>query len=288
MTLQAFQLPDEKSELSGTLELPAPTAWPIVLAFGFTLVCAGLVTSASVSILGAIFAVAGCVGWFRDVLPHEKHEAVPLGEKAPTVTTSRPEVARVDWITHEPHRARLPVEIYPISAGVKGGLAGSVAMAVLAMLYGIVSGHGVWYPINLLSAGFFPARTTIEQIAVFHWDALIIAAILHLVCSLLVGLLYGATLPMFPRHPMLLGGVIAPILWSGLIHSVLEVLNPVLNQKINWLWFVASQIGFGVVAGMVVSRQVRVRTWQYLPLAVRAGFEAPGVMNEKREENPRQ
>jgi hypothetical protein len=288
MTLQAFQLPDEKSELSGTLAVPAPTAWPIVLAFGFTLICAGLVTSASVSILGAIFAVAGCVGWFRDVLPHEKHESVPLGEKPPAVTTSRPEVARVDWITHEPHRARLPVEIYPISAGVKGGLAGSVAMAVLAMLYGIVSGHGVWYPINLLSAGFFPARTTIEQIAIFHWDALIIAAILHLVCSLLVGLLYGATLPMFPRHPMLLGGVIAPILWSGLIHSVLEVLNPVLNQKINWLWFVASQIGFGIVAGMVVSRQVRVRTWQYLPLAVRAGFEAPGVMSEKREENPRQ
>ncbi len=288
MASQTIQLPDERSGLSDTLELPAPTAWPIVLAFGFTLICAGLVTSASVSVLGAVFAVAGCVGWFLDVLPHEKHETVPLEEKAPTVTTSRPEVARVDWITHEPHRARLPVEIYPISAGVKGGLAGSVAMAALAMLYGIVSGHGVWYPINLLSAGFFPARTTIEQIAVFHWDALIIAAILHLVCSLLVGLLYGATLPMFPRHPMLLGGVIAPILWSGLIHSVLEVLNPVLNQKINWLWFVASQIGFGVVAGMVVSRQVRVRTWQYLPLAVRAGFEAPGVMTEKREENPRQ
>jgi len=288
MASQTIQLPDERSGLSDTLELPAPTAWPIVLAFGFTLICAGLVTSASVSVLGAVFAVAGCVGWFLDVLPHEKHETVPLEEKAPTVTTSRPEVARVDWITHEPHRARLPLEIYPISAGVKGGLAGSVAMAVLAMLYGIVSGHGVWYPINLLSAGFFPARTTVEQIAVFHWDALIIAAILHLVCSLLVGLLYGATLPMFPRHPMLLGGVIAPILWSGLIHSVLEVLNPVLNQKINWLWFVASQIGFGVVAGMVVSRQVRVRTWQYLPLAVRAGFEAPGVMTEKREENPRQ
>jgi hypothetical protein len=288
MVSQAIQLSDERSELPGSLELPAPTTWPIVLAFGFTLVFAGLVTSASVSILGAVFATAGCVGWFRDVLPHEKHETVIIGDKAPTVITSRPEVARVDWITHEPHRARLPVEIYPISAGVKGGSAGSIAMAVLAMLYGIVSGQGVWYPINLLSVGFFPARTTVEQIAVFHWDALIIATIFHLVCSLLVGLLYGATLPMFPRHPMLLGGVIAPVLWSGMIHSILEALNPVLNQRINWLWFVASQIGFGVVAGMVVSRQVRVRTWQYLPLAVRAGFEAPGVMNEKREESPRQ
>src|SRR5205823_4384961 len=279
--------PQEAEPFSGSVELPAPTAWPIVLAFGLTLVFAGLVTSASVSLLGAILAIAVCVGWFRDVLPEEKHERVSVSERVTPVTTRRPQVARVAWMTQELHRARLPLEIYPISAGVKGGLAGSVAMAVLAVIYGIISGHGLWYPINLLSAGFFPARTTIEQIAIFHWDALIIAAILHLVCSLLVGLLYGATLPMFPRHPMLLGGVIAPILWSGLIHSVLEVLNPVLNQKINWLWFVASQIGFGVVAGMVVSRQVRVRTWQYLPLAVRAGFEAPGVMNEKREENPR-
>src|SRR5205814_6531561 len=155
-------------------------------------VCAGLVTSASVSILGAIFAVAGCVGWFRDVLPHEKHETVPLGEKAPTVTTSRPEVARVDWITHEPHRARLPVEIYPISAGVKGGLAGSVAMAVLAMLYGFLSGKGIWYPVNLLAAGFFPAAVTATtaEIAAFYAKVVLIAVSSHLITSLLVGLRY--------------------------------------------------------------------------------------------------
>ena len=271
----------EVEPLSGSVELPAPTAWPIVLAFGLTLVFAGLVTSASVSLLGAILAVAGCVGWFRDVLPHEKHESVPVAEKVPAVATSRPEVARVAWMTEELHRARLPLEIYPISAGVKGGLAGSVAMAVLAVIYGIISGHGLWYPINLLSAGFFPARTTIEQIAVFHWDALIIATIIHLLCSVLVGLLYGVALPMFPRRPILLGGVIAPILWSGLLHSILEALDPVLNQRIDWLWFVISQIGFGVVAGIVVSRQERVRTWQYLPFAVRAGIEAPGAMDEK-------
>ena len=42
-------------------------------------------------------------------------------------------------IAHDVKRAWLPVEVYPISAGIKGGLAGSVAMAVLAMLYGILS-----------------------------------------------------------------------------------------------------------------------------------------------------
>ena len=272
--------PREVEPSMSTLELPAPTAWPIVLAFGFTLLFAGLVTSVSVSLLGAILAIAGCVGWFRDVLPEEKHERISVLDKAMPVTTTRPQVARVKWMTQELHRARLPIEIYPISAGIKGGLAGSVAMAVLAVIYGIVSGHGMWYPINLLSAGFFPARTTIAQIAAFHWDGLIVATVVHLLCSLLVGLLYGVALPMFPRNPILLGGVIAPVLWSGLLHSILEVIDPVLNQRIDWFWFVLSQIGFGVVAGIVVSRQVRIRTWQHVPFGVRAGIEASGAIEQ--------
>lgn len=268
-----------------TIELPAPTAWPIVLAFGLTLVFAGLVTSASVSILGAIFTLAGSVGWFRDVLPHEKHESMPIAGRAPIAETRHSQVARVEWKTEELQRARLPLEIYPISAGVKGGLAGSVAMAILAVLYGLLSGHGAWYPINLLSAGFFPARATTEQIAAFHWDAFIIATILHLICSSLVGLLYGVALPMFPRRPILFGGLIAPILWSALIHSMLEALDPVLKQRIDWIWFVVSQIGFGIVAGIVVSKQERIRTWQYLPFAVRAGIEAPGAKDDMNRDN---
>jgi len=282
-TLELFSVTERATR--DTIELPAPTTWPIILAFGLTLVFAGLVTSASVSILGAIFTLAGCVGWFRDVLPHDKRESVPIVGRVPSVETHHPQVARVEWKTGELQRARLPLEIYPISAGVKGGLAGSVAMAILAVLYGILSGHGVWYPINLLSAGFFPARATTEQIAAFHWDAFIIASILHLICSSLVGLLYGVALPMFPRRPVLFGGLIAPILWSGLIHIMLEALDPALKQRIDWVWFVVSQIGFGIVAGIVVSRQVRIRTWQYLPFAVRAGIEAPGTMREKSGRN---
>src|ERR1700730_86405 len=224
-------------EMSGSVELPAPTAWPIVLALGLTVLFAGLVTSPAVSVLGAILVVFAGGGWFRDVLPREKHESVPVQEGVSPVTTGRPQVDHMEWMTQQLHRTRLPLEIYPISAGVKGGLAGSVAMAVLAVLYGIVTGHGIWYPINLLSAGFFPARTTIAQIAAFHWDGLIVATVVHLLCSLLLGLLYGVALAMFPRNPILLGGVIAPVLWSGLLHSILEAVAPVLNQRIDWFWF---------------------------------------------------
>jgi hypothetical protein len=44
-------------------------------------------------------------------------------------------------------------------------------MAILAMTYGIASKHGIWYPINLLAAGFFPARNTTAQIAAFYGDS---------------------------------------------------------------------------------------------------------------------
>jgi len=69
-----------------------------------------------------------------------------------------------------------------------------------------------------------------------------------------------------------------------LLYTTLDIINPVMNQRTDWLWFALSQVGFGVVAGLVVSRHQRVRTYQRLPFAVRAGIEAPGVMRERDQE----
>jgi flagellar biosynthesis protein FliR len=163
---------------------------------------------------------------------------------------------------------------------VKGGLAGSVQMAVLACLYGLLKTGSIWYPINLLAAVVYaPSEVPlISQLTSFHPGLFFIAVILHLVTSILVGLLYGAMLPMFARRPILLGGLIAPVLWSGLLYSILGLLNPVLESHIDWFWFIASQIAFGIVAGLVVMRQRRVRTRENLPFALRAGIEAPGTI----------
>ncbi|HTU44831.1 MAG TPA: hypothetical protein VMF91_07205 [Bryobacteraceae bacterium] len=267
------------------IEVPAPTAWPIVLAFGLMLIAAGMVTATSVSILGAVLAAAGAVGWFRDVLPEESHEWLPVVPEHFTLQTSRASVQRIANISAVP-RAWLPVEIYPISAGIKGGLAGGAVMAVLACLYGIVHGDGIWYAMNLLVAGVFPvmATETTRQLGTFNLNAFLVALPVHLVISLMVGLVYGAMLPMAPRRPILLGGFIAPLLWSGIIWGGLAFINPVMNQRIDWLWFALCQIAFGIVAGLVVMVQERIRTRQNVPLLVRLGVEAPGFMQEHEEE----
>lgn len=274
----------EETEREGpkSVELPAPTAWPFVMAFGVTLLFAGLVTTLSVSVAGAVLAIAGAVGWFREVLPHEKEHTVAVAPLHEFPVSLRKRVARLD-LTRGPHRARLPLATHPVSAGVKGGLAGSVAMAVLAVLYGVVKEGSVWYPINLLAAGASPrlAALPLEGLRAFHADALLLAVVIHLLTSVMVGLLYGVMLPMFPRRPILLGGLVAPLLWTGLLHATLQMVNPALAERVAWPWFVVTQVAFGVVAGAVVTRTTLVRTLQFEPFAVRAGVESPGLHEPK-------
>jgi len=270
-----------EQDLQGSVEIkvPASTAWPLVLSFGFTLMFAGLLTSASVSVLGVVLAVSGCVGWFCELFPHEHEETVPIVFEEYRIATERRVVERVP-VAPDLVRAWLPLETYPISAGLKGGLAGGVAMAVLACSYGLLKEGSIWYPINLLAATVYAESLKLgpAQLNSFHADSFAIALGLHGIGSLFVGLLYGAMLPMFARRPIVLGGLIGPVLWSGLLYSIMELLNPMLASRVDWIWFMASQIAFGVVAGIVVMRQERVSTRENLPFMVRAGIEAPGIM----------
>jgi hypothetical protein len=183
----------------------------------------------------------------------------------------------------------LPLKTYPISAGIKGGVAGAVAMAVLACTYGVLKTGSIWYPINLLAATAYAQSLKLgpAQLNSFHSDSFAIALVLHGIGSIFVGLLYGAMLPMFPRRPIVLGGLIAPVLWSGLLYSTMQLLNPLLASLINWFWFIASQIAFGVVAGVVVAQQDRVSTRENLPFVLRAGIEAPGTVPVRQSEENR-
>jgi len=288
-TISATEHLNENLGTPSTIEVPAPTAWPFILALGATLVFAGLVTSMSVSVLGAALALAGCVGWFRVVFPHEQEEIVAVTDEEIRLVTNRRVVERLS-VQGEQVRAWLPVHTYPVSAGVKGGVAGSIAMAVLACAYGVLQAGSIWYPINLLAAVIYreSQRLGPAQLHTFHADSFTIAFLLHGLVSILVGLLYGAMLPMLPRRPIVVGGLIAPVLWSGLLYTILGLLNPLLTTHIDWLWFVASQVAFGIVAGLVVVRQASILTGENMSFALRAGIEAPGLIPRRGSGEERQ
>ena len=271
------------------IEVPAPTAWPFILAFGVTLLFAGLVTSVSVSVLGAALSGAGCIGWFREVFPHEHEEVVPIVPDDIRIATERHVVERLP-VPADQLRAWLPVQTYPVSAGLKGGMAGAVAMAILACAYGVLKAGSIWYPINLLAAVIYSESLRLgpARLYSFHADSFVIAMVLHGLVSILVGLLYGAMLPMFARRPIVLGGLVAPALWCGLLYTILGLLNPLLASHIDWFWFIASQVGFGVVAGVIVARQSPRITRENLSFALRAGIEAPGLIRPREDgEKPR-
>src|SRR5712671_6464710 len=276
-------------EATGDLiQVPSSTGWPLVAAFGFTLVFAGLLTHVMVSILGASAFGMGLVGWFNQVLPHEAHDSEALEKEDAIPTGPSPKVRHLE-IGQFGHRARLPLKIYPYSAGIRGGLVGGVAMAILAILYGLIGHKSIWYPINLLAAAGSAriSAMSYEQLLSFDAVGLVLATFIHIVGSGLVGLLYGITLPMFPRRPILLGGILAPLFWSGIIHAGLDIINPALEARIDWHWFMASQFAFGLVAGVIVARRTKIYTMQHLPFAVRAGIETPGIMEEKGGDEPK-
>jgi hypothetical protein len=176
------------------------------------------------------------------------------------------------------HRKLIPIETFSITAGIKGGLAGGTAMIVPAALFSFIRYHSIWYAMNLLAAGGFVswAGQSDAFLAEFHLRGLVAASAIHGLASVLIGLLYGAMLPMFPRKPILTAGFIAPFLWTGILYSALGVISPILDARIDWLWFVVSQIAFGLVCGFVVNLQVKVRTPQFrsLPFSIRAGIHS--------------
>jgi hypothetical protein len=259
----------------GVVNLPTPTSWPIVLSLGITLLLTGLVTNWVISLLGGVMMVMSTVGWSREVLPHEQHVGVPVIARVEPITSRRINVIRIPL--SEDHRQVLPYETYTILAGVKGGIAGGIAMVIPATLYGLIRYHSIWYAMNLLAAGGFVswANASNAFLSAFHPEGLLAALAIHIVTSLLVGLLYGAMLPMFPWKPIFTAGFAAPFLWTGILYSALGVISPILDQRIDWAWFVVSQITFGLVCGFVVNLQVQVRTEQFrsLPFTVRAGLE---------------
>lgn len=250
----------------------------MITAFGLSLLFAGLVTHWFISALGLGVTLFGAVHWFRDVYPHEKHEAVPL----------LPEPQRVHHIEETPrsvahlvlgkagHRVAFPLKVHPYSAGIRGGIVGGVVMAVLALLYGLIAKGSIWWPVNVLSATVLTslAEADTATLMAFSFSGLVVGILIHAITSMLIGLLYAAALPMFPMFAWLWAGILTPLFWSALFYSLAPLLSPSMAERVDWPWFIVCQLGYGMVGGYVVARSQEIETVQTYPLAARAGVES--------------
>ena len=267
-----------RTSVTHQVHLPHPTAWPFLMALGLTLLIGSIVMNLAVGALGLMLSILGAVGWFRNLLPTEKLEVIEVTTETIEIT---PElctpVRRIE--VDETHRAQLPLRTFSIWSGIAGGFAGGFAMIIVAEVYGVVRYHSIWYIVNLLGgAGVGNWLTpTPEQLMHFRLSAFVTASIIQIAATLLVGMLYGALLPVWPKRPVLLGGLVGPLLWTGLLHSILGTVNPYLAERIDWFSFAAAQVVYGLVAGTIVSRLGDLRHLNQAPLAVRLGVETPGL-----------
>lgn len=263
----------EQSRAEDGVMMPAPTPWPMVLAFGVVLLAAGLVTHWLIAGLGLACVLAGAVGWGRVAqaaegtvwtpwVPAEERPA-PVAVASSTVDSVGPRSVG--------HRMLLPATVHPYSSGARGGIAGGGLMALVAAGYGILSGHGLWYPVNLLAGVVVPGlqEVSVAELQTFHAGLFAVGLVIHGVASTAVGVLYGVLLPMLPGRPIVWGGIIAPLLWTSVIHEGLSIINPPLADHVSWPWFLMSQLAYGVLVGRVIEGSV--------PVAARAVGRASGA-----------
>jgi hypothetical protein len=126
------------------------------------------------------------------------------------------------------------------------------------MIYGILSGHGIWWPVNLLAGMAVPGvgNLSTAEMEQFRPPLVALGIAIHIVVSLILGLVYGVLMPMLPRipKPLAWGALVMPLLWTAWSYGLMGVVNPVLQQRVDWPWFVVSQFVFGLVAAIVVVR----------------------------------
>lgn len=282
MTERNEQIPQAGGVVA--VQLPKPTAWPMVLGLGVTLMIAGLITHVMITVLGVVLTVRAIFGWFACVLPHEEHVTVYArigAEEAVMAAAVEPALIAEEHV-------QSTQTTYSFISGIEAGVAGGLAMAAAAALYGVLKFGSVWYAVNLMAASSFIGWSDVSDgfLAQFHLSGLLVGVAIHALVALLVGLLYASVLPIFPRYALVTGGVITPIVWTGLAWALMQSVTPMLGARVNWLWFVASQIAYGVVAALVIGLRVKIRSdvFQQLPFSERAGIHANEAHSSNKHE----
>lgn len=262
---------EEAEDIPYSRGIPRPTWGPMAAALGVALCASGLVTNTWMLVGGAAITIVGLVCWFLEVFPGERLEALPSEFQSGSGVDYRADASATPVV----QRAVYPKEIRPYRAGIVGGLIGGIAMAVVAMLWGIILHGSPWLPINLLSGVAIPSigDADLETLRSFNGAWLATALLIHATLSIGIGLLFTTALPMMPDRPVLAGGILVPVIATGIVWASIGLVNPALEAHISWPWFIGSQVAFGIACGRFVASRARIPAMAGRSLADRLKIE---------------
>ena len=134
-----------RDEPTDSVEMPRPTAAPLILVLGMAMMAGGVATNPTFLVLGAAVLIFGLGLWITQLVPSrgEYREALVEPALRPSeVTVHLGTVGRMEK-RMPGSRLQLPVQFDPISSGIKGGIVGGLLMPIPALIWGISSGHGI-------------------------------------------------------------------------------------------------------------------------------------------------
>ncbi len=239
-----------------SVDMPKPTVAPLVLATGIGLMGMGVATRPTFLAVGAVMFIIGLARWIQQLLPGRGHEHEPFVPPSQRPQPQQPRPIEVERLRRgmPGYRLRLPVRVHPVSAGIKGGLVGGAVMPLPALAYGLLSGHGIWWSINLLAGMVLVGvgNMSVAELEQFHLGLLIVGIVIHVVVSLITGLMYGVLMPTLPhiRKPFAWGALLMPMLWTAVSFIALGQVSPLVRERIEWPWFIVSQLVFGIIAAI--------------------------------------
>ncbi len=154
----------------------------------------------------------------------------------------------------------VPEWVYPYQVGLIGGALGGLAMVVVALLYGLLSGRGLWLPVNLIGATLVRdlQGAPIEVLSQFNLAALIVGLALHAGISVGLGFVFALLLPTMPGPPLIWSLTVGPLLWSIASLLTLPAINPIMAEHVDEFSFFVAHIVYGLVLGEWVAHQKKV------------------------------
>ncbi len=146
--------------------------------------------------------------------------------------------------------------VYPLRVGITGGVVAGAVMALAMALWGALSGNGLWFPVNMISATVLRGLqdASIAELQQFMPMAAFVGTLIHFATSILLGLIFAIVLPMLPGWSWFWGVVVGLLLWAAAQYAVLPLVNPKMEALVNQPTFILANVAYSVVLGWWVSR----------------------------------